>query len=376
MKKNLENYFLDIITKKQRGVGASMLRGVLLVLSFPYRFVVHCRNWAFDNGWFRRYSPPVPIVISVGNIVVGGTGKTPVTLMLAQEFYERHRIAVLSRGYRSVAEKLRGPTVLCDGHGPKQSAAHCGDEPFLLAQNLPKAIVIVGHNRHLASNMAARAGAELILLDDGMQHRHLARDFEVVVMDTTDPFGQGYFLPRGLLREGVKSLSRAHLVILNHVKDNESFEELRKEVQKYTTAPVVGTRMDLVSVVDMAGEPAGTLQDKKLGIFCGIAHPEYFYNTIIQHGGIIVDTAYAADHRTFDAHVLREFAAACKAKGADMLVCTEKDIVKIEDLIDMPLPVTWVKMKLSIVEGYDEWRKFIEEINSGLAHPLAPTSSP
>lgn len=374
MKKNLEKSFLDIITGKQRGVWPSLVRAVLLVLSIPYRFFVACRNWAFDNGWFRRYSPPVPIVISIGNIVVGGTGKTPVTLMLAKEFYDNYRIAVLSRGYRSVAEKLRGPTVLCDGHGPKESAIYCGDEPFLLAQNLPRSIVIVGHNRHQASNMAARAGAELILLDDGMQHRHLARDFEVVVMDTTDPFGQGYFLPRGLLREGVKSLSRAHLVILNHVKDSDSFRELRKKVQTYTAAPVVGTQMDLVEVLTMNNEPVDTLEGKKLGIFCGIAHPEYFYNTVVQHGGIVVDHAYADDHRSFDANVLREFAKTCKAKGAELLVCTEKDKVKIDDLKDMPLPLVWVRMKLSIVEGFEEWNEFIGKIRAGLAHPIAPNS--
>lgn len=362
MKKDLENYFLEVITGKQKGLWPSLLRGILYLFSIPFRIAVACKNWAFDNGWFRRYSPPVPVVISIGNIVVGGTGKTPVTLMLAKEFYDKHRIAVLSRGYRSVAEKLRGPTVLSDGNGPKLSAAQCGDEPYLLAQNLPKAIVIVGYNRHEASNIAARAGAELILLDDGMQHRHLARDFEVVVMDTTDPFGQGHYLPRGLLREGVGSLNRADLIILNHVTDTESYGDLKGQVQKHTNASIIGTRMDLVDVYNMNNESVGSLDGKKIGIFCGIAHPEYFYNTIVHHGGVIIDSAYAADHRSFDGRVLREFAAACRAAGAEMLVCTEKDKVKIIDCKDMPLPIVWVQMKLSIVEGFDDWQTFVNNI--------------
>ena len=109
-------------------------------------------------------------------------------------------------------------------------ASFCGDEPYMLAQNLPKAFVFVGKDRHKTSSMAAKAGAQLILLDDGMQHRRLARDFDLVVLDSYDPFGQGYFLPRGFLREGMQSLSRADLIILNHVYDHAKFLELRQQI--------------------------------------------------------------------------------------------------------------------------------------------------
>ena len=252
MKRNFEKYLLDVIKGEKNGFFPFLLRIFLWVLSWPFKLIVNCRNWMFDQGWVSRYSPPVPVVISVGNIVVGGTGKTPVTLMLAQEFYDDFLVAILSRGYRSQAEKLRVPVIISKGQGPMQPAKFCGDEPYLLAQNLPKVYVIVGKDRHKASNIAAKAGAHLIVLDDGMQHRRLARDFEIVVMDTYDLFGQGYFLPRGLLREDKKSLHRADLIILNHVHDINKFEETKKELAKFSDAPIIGTRMDVQCIKSFA----------------------------------------------------------------------------------------------------------------------------
>ncbi|MEI8366222.1 MAG: tetraacyldisaccharide 4'-kinase [Parachlamydiaceae bacterium] len=358
----MENYFLKVITGKKKGLVASTLRGILWLMSWPFRLVIACRNWIFDQGWVCRYYPPVPVVISIGNIVVGGTGKTPVTLLIAQEFYQEFCIAVLSRGYRSQAEKLPIPIVLCKGEGPMQSAAFCGDEPFLIAQNLPKAFVIVGKNRHKASDIAAKAGAQLILLDDGMQHRRLARDFEVVVMDASDPFGQGYFLPRGLLRESVKSLSRADFIILNHTIDAASFATIKGHIARYTPAPVVGTKMEVVQVETFDGERIVSIKGKKVGIFCCIAHPEYFQRTIIQEGGEIVSSLFAADHTNLGAKALAEFAKKCKVAGAELLLCTEKDRVKIMDVKGLDLPIAWVKMRLSLMEGAAEWTRFMDNI--------------
>lgn len=366
MKRHAENYLIEVITGKQKGFIPFMLKAVLWLLSWPFRLVVTCRNWVFDRGWLRRYYPPVPVVMSIGNIVVGGTGKTPVTLMIAQEFYHDFLVAILSRGYRSQAEKLSDPVVLSKGEGPMQSAFFCGDEPFLLAQNLPKAYVVVGKDRHKASDMAAKAGAQLILLDDGMQHRRLARDFEIVVMDNCDPFGQGHFLPRGLLREGLSSLSRAHLIILNHSKDSEKFISMKQTLSRYSKAMVVGTNMEVVHVEGFDGAIIPTLQGKKVGIFCGIAHPEYFQETVLGQGAEIVDSIFVADHRGFDLTVLAEFARECKVRGAEMLLCTEKDKVKLSELTGIGLPVAWLKMRLNVVEGHQEWRGFMNQVKSVL----------
>lgn len=370
MQHRLESYYFDVITGKRKGWFSHLLRFILLLLSLPFRFIVMCRNWVFDQGWVSRYYAPVPVVISIGNIVVGGTGKTPVTLMLAKEFYDEFLIAILSRGYRSQAEKLSIPIILSKGEGPMQSAHFCGDEPFLIAQNLPKAFVIVGKDRHKASDIAAREGAHLILLDDGMQHRRLARDFEVVVMDTTDLFGQGHFLPRGLLREGKHSLSRANLIILNHVDDQQDFETMKNEIAAYTKAVVVGTKMEVVHVESFKGDPAGPLKGKKVGIFCGIAHPEYFYTTVVGQGAEIVDSAFASDHMTLDNRTLAAFALNCREKGAELLLCTEKDKVKILDVEELALPIAYVKMQLKIIGGKAEWDAFVAKVKSDLRHRI------
>ncbi|MEI8124789.1 MAG: tetraacyldisaccharide 4'-kinase [Parachlamydiaceae bacterium] len=362
----MEKYFLKVITGKEKGVIPSFIRGILWLLSWPFRCVIACRNWVFDKGWVCRYFPPVPVVISIGNIVVGGTGKTPVTLMIAEEFYKEFFIAVLSRGYRSQAEKLPIPIVLCKGDGPMQSASFCGDEPFLIAQNLPKSFVVVGKNRHKASDIAAKAGAHIILLDDGMQHRQLARDFEVVVMDAADPFGQGHFLPRGLLRESVKSLSRANLIILNHVADEASFMKIKKQLANYSKASIIGTKMEVVRFETLEGEPVESIKGKKVGIFCGIANPEYFEKTVQQEGGVIVDKALTGDHKSFDARFLIDFASRCKASGAEILLCTEKDRVKILDIKVPSLPIAWVKMRLNLTHGQNEWTLFMEGIKTDL----------
>lgn len=365
-----EKYYIQIVKGQRKGLFASILRSILRFFSWIFQCLVVCRNWAFDKGWLRRYYPPVPLVISIGNIVAGGTGKTPLTLMLAEEFYEDFHIAVLSRGYRSKAENLPAPLWLSKGNGPMHPATFCGDEPYLLALNLPKALVFVGKDRHKASNMAARAGAQLILLDDGMQHRRLARDLEVVVIDAYDPFGQGYFLPRGFLREGVKSLMRADLIILNHIQDEKDFEPIRNQVQPFTQAPIIGTKMQVIDTFNLNGSSAPSLQGKRVGVFCGIAHPEYFEKTVLQEGTEIVCSFAVPDHENFDQFALEAFAVECRDLGAEFLVCTEKDKVKVNLDSPLALPIVWLKTKLGIVHGQEEWKAFIAKAKADITRRI------
>ncbi len=354
-----ELYFLSVIKGKRRDPFSLMLRGILWLLSIPYQVAVSVRNFFFDKGWLRSYTPPVPLVISIGNITTGGTGKTPATLMIAEAFQKEAKLAILSRGYRSQAERLSVPLVLSKEHGEIHPASLCGDEPYLLANNLPGAYVVVGRNRFQSSKAAARLGAEVILLDDGMQHRGIARDFEVVVMDLIDPFGQGYFLPRGLLREGKGSLSRADLIILNHLKDKERFEQVKRQISCKTSAPVVGTRLEVVGCFDLQEGIVDLPKGSKVGIFCGIAHPEYFKNTIESMGFEIACEWYFPDHDALDLEKLTPFSEKCQNEGAVALLCTEKDRVKLTDARASALPVYWVKARLTVVEGIEHWEQFI-----------------
>jgi tetraacyldisaccharide 4'-kinase len=360
MIKKIEIYIKQVICGQRKGLTVYLVKAALRPLSWGYRLLMLCRNFLYDRGWMRRYIPPVPLVISVGNIVAGGTGKTPVTLLLARAFYERFELSILSRGYRSKVEKLEMPILLCEREGPIFPASYCGDEPYLFAQRFPKAIVIVGGDRKKASFLAAKAGAQVILLDDGMQHRRLARDFDIVVVDVRDPFGQGYFLPRGFLREDRHSLARAHLIILNHVTDQEQFLAAKTQLSPYTSVPMVGVRGEVIAIQDLKGQVCD-IKDQLIGMFCAIAHPDYFKNTLEQEGGIVVDEYILADHDEIKERNLAHFALICLKKGAKYLVCTEKDRVKLSDQLTIALPVLWVQQELRVTVGQEEWQAFLQQ---------------
>jgi tetraacyldisaccharide 4'-kinase len=322
------------------------------------------RGFFYRLGFIKTYKPIGPVLISIGNIAVGGTGKTPSTLMLAQAFYPHTKIAILSRGYRSVAEKQNEPMCLSKGDGPLHSALYCGDEPRLLVENLPKAIAFVGKNRSRAAQLATEAGAKLILIDDGMQHHKLARDFEVVVMDGRDPFGQGHLLPRGSLRDEPKTLVKADLIILNHIDTPQQYQDAQKQISKYSSAPTVGTKLKVVRIVGFEGKSMETIAGKKVGLFCSIARPDYFEETVKNLGAEIIHRYIIPDHKFFETDEMRKFADECRAKGADLLICTEKDKVKLLGNLSGSLPVAWVQIRLSIVQDEENWDTFITKVHA------------
>lgn len=364
MYKRLELYAKDIIYGRKKGVFPFLFKCLLHPISWIYKAGMSIRNTLYDKGWMRRYIPPVPLVVSIGNIVAGGTGKTPVTVLLAKTFYGKHTIAILSRGYRSKVENLESPVILCDGSGPLLSASDCGDEPYIYANRFPKSIIIVGGNRKNAAKMAAKEGAQVILLDDALQHRRIARDFDIVVIDVRDPFGQGYFLPRGFLREDISSLSRASLIILNHIVDKQQFTDVKNLLMSYTRAPVVGTAGHISAIFDMAGQEIGSLKNRRVGMFCAIAHPEYFQRTLEGLGAIIVADLALPDHDAIKDKTLEHFAKQSLQNEAELLVCTEKDRVKLKNNPKIVLPIVWIQMELDIVEGQADWQAFLDKVEA------------
>ncbi|WP_068471138.1 tetraacyldisaccharide 4'-kinase [Candidatus Protochlamydia phocaeensis] len=367
MIKKLEIYIKDIVRGKKRGIVPALIKGLLLPLSWIYCLIAAGRNWLYDQGWMRHYVPPVPLVISIGNIVAGGTGKTPVTLLLAGAFYERFTLAILSRGYRSKAEKLDMPVLLSEGQGPMFPASYCGDEPYLFAQRFPKSFVIVGGDRKKAAFLAAKAGAQVILLDDALQHRRLARDLDIIVVDVGDPFGLGYFLPRGFLREDIRSLARAHLIILNHITDSEQFKAVKNQLKSYTIAPMVGTQGRVTRIRDLKGQDIGSLKGQPVGMFCAIAHPEYFKRTLEREGMTVVADYCLPDHDEIKEKELENFALKSQKQGAAWIICTEKDRVKLKDQLNLVLPIAWIQIELAIVEGQEEWQAFLSKAEAKIS---------
>lgn len=362
----MQLYFLDIIQGRRKGLFPTLLRPILLVASLGFQLISFVRNWLFDHQYLPETHSGAPLTISIGNIVAGGTGKTPTSLYLAQEFYHTFPLAILSRGCGSPAEKRAVPVFLSKGAGPLFPARECGDEPYLLSQALPNAYVVVGRNKRVAAKMAVDAGAQIILIDDGMQHRYLARDFNIVVMDANTPFGYGYFLPRGLLRDSPHSLKRADLMILNGVQNEAQYQDLQEKISKYTNAPVIAAKLEANHLYSLNGSLIPSISSSRVGIFSGIAHPERFRKTVEELGANVMDECIVPDHHSFSKEKLARFAKKCKKEGADLLLCTEKDRVKLNDDLQLDLPVAWLQVRLKITHGKTQWEQFIAKAKAML----------
>lgn len=360
----MERYITSVIRRKQKGIGATLLRPLLFFLSLLYRFVIALRNFCYNRALFKTYRSNVPVVVSVGNIVAGGTGKTPFTLMLAQALSSQGKVAIVSRGYRSQAEKGDSPVIVCLGEGPLLSPAVCGDEPYLLASRFSEGVIFAGKNRRKGLDLAMESGVKFAILEDGFQHRQVVRDFDVVIVDAENPFGFSYFLPRGFLREHPKGLARANLIVVNHVKSREQFEECQKKIKSYSSAPVIGTRMDLVGWETLEGETISSIKGKKVGAFCGIAHPEKFFQFLRGCGADLVAECAFSDHAYYDDETVSSLAHDFQLKGVELVVCTEKDRVKLKKFSLFSVPTAFCQMELKVVENFSAWEEVLSKIFS------------
>jgi tetraacyldisaccharide 4'-kinase len=339
------------------GIVGPPLRGLLWGVSQAYALMSRWRHVAYDRGWLRSRRPPGPVIVSIGNLVMGGTGKTPLVMKFGQEFQATGSLAILTRGYRSPAEKAHTPVYIPPGH--PSNPIICGDEPCLLAQRLSRAHVVVGRNRYASANLAVAAGAQLLVLDDGLQHRQLARDFDIVVVDADDPLGKGHLFPRGTLRECPKGLRRAQLIVVNYVRSADHFQRAQAHLRAFTAAPMVGMR----PIVSGFPITPGT----KVGLFCGIGQPERFVDTVRELGVNIVGTLFSDDHRLPSPQAFEAFAKRCQQQGAAMLLCTEKDTVKLSRRGHLPLSIAAVPMELAIVEGHAHWFQLIDQIRARIS---------
>ena len=332
-------FFFDLISKKRKGLFYDILRGILWLFSLLFSLAVFLRTQLYARGFKKIFRQQV-MTVSIGNITAGGTGKTPFTIFLAQKLC---RPAVLTRGYKGTSKHA------CTLVTNSMTAAEVGDEALLITKKVPGAAVYSGKGRVNSAKYAVEAGAKCLLLDDGMQHLQLHRDVEIVMIDCKEPFGYGYLLPRGLLREPLSALSRAHLIVLNRIEYASKIyaSKIEDEIRKYSNAPFIKTTMVFDGLYDLVGnkkEPCPTC----VGLFCGIGQPEAFYAMVAALGFQIVNTHFLGDHEPFDQQALTAFYERCKEQGAEYLLCTEKDAVK---LTPSAVPVYAVGAKLEIVEG-------------------------
>jgi tetraacyldisaccharide 4'-kinase len=345
----------------QRGFGPATSR-VLGVAGRGYRGLLGTRDWLYARGVLkcRRLGCPV---VSVGNLTVGGTGKTPAVELAVRTLMDLgHRPAVVSRGY---GRRTHGVQIVADAVSIRLDAEEGGDEPFLLARRLPGVPVVVGGNRYEAGRHAIeRFGVSAIVLDDGFQHRTLAKDLEIVTARARAPWGNGRLLPGGPLREPLAALRRAGLIVVTGARGADDVGEVAEAARRYAPrTPVLAARhapTECWEAGTMKYLPVESLLGKRLFVFAGIGGPDGFRRTLQETGVVESGFARFADHHWYSREELRALDAQAAAGGADGLVTTEKDWVRLRRLPPVKRPVYVIGVRLVLLSGDAEWRATFE----------------
>lgn len=383
---SLEQFGIEVILNRRRGFRAGMLRGFLLGLSGLFRGVVQGRLALFRSRWKTDHYLGA-VVVSVGNLTVGGTGKTPVVEMLARRLHEEgRRVAILSRGYKSKSKKpslprrfwhrFTGstveipPRVVSDGLEIRLDSATAGDEPYMLARNLPGVAVVVDKDRVKAGRYAVRdLGCDTLVLDDGLQYLRLRRRLDVVLVDRNSPFGNEHLLPRGTLREPPRNLRRATHIFLTKCDDRPNDELIDRLRRHNRTASILECRhrpVHLQNVYDPHDRrELDFVEGKKVATISGIAVPESFENILEKLGAHIVVRRRFTDHHRYTEEEIDDAILHADDKLAHFVVTTEKDAVRFPAFEKTLLPVYFLRVEIEILRGGET----LEECIDRICHP-------
>ena len=374
----IETHLVKLIQEKgadrdQPG-GMRALLALLKLLSLVFAAVVGVRYFLYRIGVLRRFPLGVQ-VISIGNVTAGGTGKTPVTEIFAATLAaEGRKVAILSRGYRRreapwwvrmFTQVVAPPLVVSDGRRVLIDSAEGGDEPYMLASNLPGVAVVVDRDRVKAGRYAVkRLGCDTIILDDGFQYQKLKHSIEVVLVDSTNPFGNGNMLPRGILREPVRSLKRADIIFLT--KCSGSVSSVREEIRQYNkTAEIVECKHAPKVLKDVWSReefPLSWLQGKTTCTLSGIASPKGFENSLRHLGARVVWCERYADHHRYDSSEILYALNRTADIGADALVTTEKDAVRFPRFETAPVKCLYLRIAIEMLSGAESFDQIINRI--------------
>jgi len=337
----------------------------LVPLASLYGFAMKTRSALYARGLRTQYVLPCR-VISVGNLTVGGTGKTPVVIALATALRDRGRqVAVVSRGYkrRSAAAIVE----VSDGRVIRGNPAETGDEPLLIAQRCPGVPVAVGADRPLAGKyLINRHRVEMLIMDDGYQHLALRRDVDLLVLDASAPFGNGYLLPRGRLREPLSALARATAVLVTRASQDGRVDDLKAAVRAVAPAvPVWVTDFTPSAVVQVGGdttEEPSVLKGERVLAVSGIGRPDSFRRLLEAAGVTVAEHCVQPDHHAYSVEDVRRIRLAADRTGAGRIVTTDKDAVKLaqfDEVATGKVPIWAVRIELQWIEGREEWTRIV-----------------
>ena len=343
--------YRDVMSGNRRGPTATLIRGGLWVASQAYGAGARRKNRRFDTGAETAHHCGVP-VISVGNLTTGGTGKTPIVCYLARQLRQSGvRVAIISRGY---------------GRGD----ADLNDEAMELHARLPDVPHIQDADRVAAARIAVQElDSQLILMDDGFQHRRLHRDLDIVVVDATCPFGFGHMLPRGLLREPTVGLQRADLVILSRC--GSAAEQTLSDIEASITSikpslPVIRSEHAPEALLEHPDQqlPIESIRGARVAVISAIGNPDAFTETVRRCGATIIDSRHLPDHARYDPNTVAELRSWIESLDqVDRVVCTHKDLVKLQTDRLGGSPVAALMIDLQIRRGGDILSRWLEKLS-------------
>ena len=384
---NYEQSHRKLISGQHTGPVTGVLRLLLSMISVGYTFVVRLRNVLYSKGWLKVHHVDAT-VICVGNITTGGTGKTPLVVWVyslitsyAKSQISDSRCAILTRGYKAARE-------------PDSTAHHYSDEIAIFAESCPEARVIVNPDRVAGANEAIhKFNAEVLIMDDGFQHRRLARDIDIVTIDATQPFVYGKILPAGLLREPVTALKRADAVVITRCDQIGAIEldglenKLRtihpdliiaKSIHapvcvKYPEPPVIPAKAGIqkdnekVDSCLRRNDNIKQLKGKKVLAFCGIGNPRAFLETIRHLGCDLIGSKVYNDHYHYTKDCLSDLFHQAQHHGAELILTTQKDWTKVSRLVPAKTSISlaYLRIEIQFLSGREQLTALIEEALQG-----------
>ena len=376
---NLEQFGIDVVLERRHGFRAGILRGILYALSFVYERFVQLRLYLYRKRVFRERALGC-LVISIGNLTVGGTGKTPIVEKFARALQSGgRRVAILSRGYKSVPRKRRWldrikktdvdpPRVVSDGKSLLLDSLTAGDEPYMLAHNLRDVIVLVDKDRVKSGRFAIdKWHIDTLLLDDGLQYLHLKHRLDMVLVDRQAPFGNEFLLPRGTLRESPRNLRRASYIFITK-NTGEPNNALIQRVRRYNrTAEIIECAhkpLYLQNVYTGERLPLERLRNAFIGSLCGIAVPDSFEGGLKALGAHVDLAKQYIDHHYYTEAELRSFIGRCIRRDLAMIVTTEKDAVRMPRLpeAEVKVPIYFLRVEIEILSGHESWEHCVARI--------------
>lgn len=358
------NRLYSVFYKISRDISDScFLKTVAHELSLFYLAGLKIHQWLYNKGWWSRAEVSCK-VISIGNLVVGGTRKTPFTIFLAKFFQGLdQRLMIITRGYKS---QIEAP-IISDGKRIYLTPLQAGDEGYLLAKELIGIPVMKGKKRHQVIRFGFKYFLpNIIILDDAFQYYALKKDLDIVLIDANRPFGNGYLLPRGILREPISALKRAHGVIINNAENEDKTKKIKEFLKSYFPhLAIFNSLIEIKEAVLLSGQKRtiSELLNLRCLVFCGLAEPANFYKTCNDLNLTIAKFLAFPDHHFYNKKDVIDLIKMAKNKKIDIFITTQKDAVKLLAFSDIfsqsGYPIFYLPLKISLnqMDGFSRWIK-------------------